>query len=190
MRLGRRLIEKDCVVSTQGGTKEYHMPNKFMYFTSLVLENVRAFGDRQELLLTDQNGALAQWTLIIGENGVGKTTLLQCLAKMRPVASERPNTGKNKEPTEQCVDPAFSDETSNETFDALVRDGKDVKLFLKASLSSGKSLDGKRKKEGRAIFTSLTVGRKLGKVDTFETDGTFLNDFKEVLVIGYGASRL
>ena len=168
------------------------MSNKFMYFTSLVLENVRAFGDRQELLLTDQHGALAQWTLIIGENGVGKTTLLQCLAKMRPVASERSiiRKGKSKKKvTKQCVDPAFSDETNNETFDALVRDGKDVKLFLKASLSLGKSLDDKSKKKGRAIFTSLTVGRKLGDVDTFETDGTFLNDFEEILVIGYGASR-
>ena len=160
-----------------------------MYFTSLVLENVRAFGDRQELLLTDQSGALAQWTLIIGENGVGKTTLLQCLAKMRPVASERPNTSKANEPTEQCVGPAFSDETNNETFDALARDGKDVKLYLKANLSLGKSLDGKSKKKGRAIFTSLTVGRKLGDVETIVPDGTFLNDFKDVLVIGYGASR-
>ena len=63
-----------------------------IYLTSLELENVRCFGERQRLDLCDENGRPVQWVLILGDNGVGKTTLLQCLAWMRPVISLR--TGK------------------------------------------------------------------------------------------------
>ena len=55
-----------------------------IYFSTLEIENVRCFGERQVLNLTD-NGRPARWTLLIGENGAGKTTLLECLAWMRPV---------------------------------------------------------------------------------------------------------
>lgn len=167
------------------------MPNKFVYFTSLVLENVRAFGDRQELSLTNSDAAStpAQWTLIIGENGVGKTTLLQCLANMRPVPSERPADSEPIGKLKKCVDPAFSQESDNDTFDALAKAGKDVQLFLKATMSRGTRLEDKKKSRIKPIFTSLTVGRKAGKVNTIKPNGTFLVNFEEPLVIGYGASR-
>ena len=54
-----------------------------VYFTSLEIENVRCFGDRQKLDLTSHGRQPAPWTLILGDNGVGKTTLLQFLAWMR-----------------------------------------------------------------------------------------------------------
>src|SRR4051812_29225903 len=50
------------------------------YCASLQIENVRCFAERQTLSLTNPNGAPARWTIILGENGVGKTTLLQALA--------------------------------------------------------------------------------------------------------------
>jgi predicted ATP-binding protein involved in virulence len=167
------------------------VPNKYVYFTSLELENVRAFGDRQELSLAFGNVAStpAQWTLIIGENGVGKTTLLQCLANMRPVPSERVKNKTTSSPKQKCVNPAISDELENETFDALARAGNDVQLFLKASLSMGTPLNGKKKGKSESIFTSLEVRRKAGKVEIIAPDGTFTNNFEEPLVIGYGASR-
>ena len=172
------------------------MTNKFVYFTSLVLENVRAFGDRQELLLTsnENTSTPAQWTLIIGENGTGKTTLLQCLANMRPVPNKRKLDKKPKvvDPVDEkpnAVDPALSDEPDTETFDALARVGQDVNLFLRATLSLGTPLNATNKKEPKSIFTSLLVERKAGKVVTVEPDGTLTDDFEEPLVIGYGASR-
>jgi len=56
-----------------------------MYFTSLKIKNVKSFGEEQELSLLNADGSVARWTLILGDNGVGKTTLLKCLAWMVPV---------------------------------------------------------------------------------------------------------
>jgi predicted ATPase len=52
-----------------------------IYFLSLTLENVRCFGESQTLDLSDGNGKPAQWTVILGNNGTGKTTLLEVLAE-------------------------------------------------------------------------------------------------------------
>lgn len=52
-----------------------------VYFLSLTVRNIRCFGDApQKLDLSDRNGHPAQWTLILGNNGTGKTTLLQLLS--------------------------------------------------------------------------------------------------------------
>jgi AAA domain, putative AbiEii toxin, Type IV TA system len=51
-----------------------------IYFLSLTVENVRCFGPAQTLDLSDGQGRHAPWTIILGENGLGKTTLLTCLA--------------------------------------------------------------------------------------------------------------
>lgn len=50
-----------------------------VYFLDLTVENVRCFGKRQTLDLSDGNGKQARWTVLLGNNGTGKTTLLQCL---------------------------------------------------------------------------------------------------------------
>ncbi len=50
------------------------------YYLGMSLENIRCFGALQTLKLESAAGTPARWTLILGENGVGKTTLLQLLA--------------------------------------------------------------------------------------------------------------
>lgn len=57
--------------------------NTPIYFKSLRLKNFRGFKDVC-LNLANESEALAQWTLLLGDNGVGKTTLLQCLCWMCP----------------------------------------------------------------------------------------------------------
>ena len=50
------------------------------YVRSLTVENVRCFGSQpQQLQCCKQNGRPNQWTVLIGDNGTGKTTLLECL---------------------------------------------------------------------------------------------------------------
>jgi hypothetical protein len=49
-----------------------------VYFTSLTVENIRCFGPPQRLDLADEKGHPVLWTVLLGDNGVGKTTLLQC----------------------------------------------------------------------------------------------------------------
>jgi energy-coupling factor transporter ATP-binding protein EcfA2 len=63
-----------ATLATQAATK----PGT--YFLSLTVENVRCFGPGQTLDLSDGHGRHAPWTIILGENGLGKTTLLTCLA--------------------------------------------------------------------------------------------------------------
>jgi predicted ATP-binding protein involved in virulence len=53
-----------------------------VYFLSFELENALCFKQPQKLDLSDGNGNPAQWTVILGDNGVGKTTLLRCLAAL------------------------------------------------------------------------------------------------------------
>jgi predicted ATPase len=50
------------------------------YFLSLTVEDFRCFRHSQKLNLSDTNNRPSQWTVILGENNTGKTTILQCLA--------------------------------------------------------------------------------------------------------------
>lgn len=49
------------------------------YVLSLSVENVRCFGPKQTLDCSDGEGRPRQWTVILGDNGTGKTTLLQAI---------------------------------------------------------------------------------------------------------------
>jgi DNA repair exonuclease SbcCD ATPase subunit len=44
------------------------------FLTQLSLQNVKSFQGPLTLDLTDEDGRPARWTLILGDNGVGKTT--------------------------------------------------------------------------------------------------------------------
>jgi len=52
------------------------------YFKSLTIENIKCFKTEQTLELSDSNGLPVQWTVILGNNNTGKTTLLRCLADL------------------------------------------------------------------------------------------------------------
>jgi hypothetical protein len=58
------------------------------YFLSISLENVRCFSEKQTLDLSDGNGKPAQWTILLGNNGTGKTSVLQAVAYAAAIRSE------------------------------------------------------------------------------------------------------
>ncbi len=64
-------------VRNAGGKRSRSSPTTGSYFLSLELENVRCFSEKQTLDLSDGNGRPARWTILLGENGTGKTTVLQ-----------------------------------------------------------------------------------------------------------------
>ncbi|GIZ08065.1 AAA family ATPase [Flavobacterium sp. UMI-01] len=61
------------------------------YFYSLELEGINCFKDNQTLDLSDEQGNYSPWTIILGDNGTGKTTLLRVLDRMQPVESTHEN---------------------------------------------------------------------------------------------------
>ena len=112
-----------------------------VYFSSLEIENVRCFGGRQVLDLTGDDGRPVQWSLLIGENGTGKTTLLECLAWMCPVPDrDDPLPGGAtasdvRRPTEEALTPSLT-RAGNELLETLPRD-KQEKVRLSAQLTFG-----------------------------------------------------
>lgn len=62
---------------------------KAVYFGSLTVEGVKCFKGKETLDLTDEDGKPAKLTVILGNNGTGKTTLLTCLLGMMPIKRER-----------------------------------------------------------------------------------------------------
>jgi len=154
-----------------------------IYFHSLVLENVRCFGEHQVLELTDAQGRLARWTLLLGDNGVGKTTLLQCLAWMRPV-----RTGEA-----HAIEPVLNNEGNN-VLNSLLRTGSEVTLELGATLSVNQSL-GATKPRNQGIDTGIRLVGKNGQLQRAEpTTNRFPPRFRNIdllepPIFAYGADR-
>lgn len=167
-----------------------------IYFTSLELKNVRCFGERQTLEFTDDEGRLAQWTLLLGDNGVGKTTLLQCLGWMRPVPAfespkEKDPDTKEKDP--DTIEPAL-DYQENPVLDSLLRVGVKVQLDLKATLSIGQGLGMRQRSGVQRIKTSVRMVGKDGKLQKrVPTKNRFPNHLDMALlnfpIFAYNAAR-
>ncbi len=136
--------------------------DRSIYFSSLELENVRCFGKRQRLDLTDENGNPVQWTLVLGDNGVGKTTLLECLARMRPVPWTNEASGKI-----EGTQPALNSE-ENELWHSLIRVGENIDAILEAKLTVGRKFSGERGDETANVTTYVEMGRKDGELHYHE----------------------
>ena len=165
--------------------------NSPIYFTKLVIENIRSFRDRQELMLVDPQGVPASWTLIVGDNGVGKTTLLQCLARMRPVFNSPSEEGADDHP--KPVGPELSREADKGVFDDLVRSPGDACALLEAELSIGTPLNGPRCARSGTVSTKFKMTRADGRITDVDSEGSSGPDkpsaTQEPLVLAYGAGR-
>ena len=162
------------------------------YFTNLTLENVRCFGERQELKLVNANDRPAPWTLIVGDNGVGKTTLLQCLARMRPIFNPPPDDDSG--PTPNPIEPELAVEEDNDVLLALARAGSDAPVQFTARLSAGEALATQEARRSEPVSTSLSISRTEGYITKItprgEPSGFDITEVvDEPLVLAYGAGR-
>ena len=164
-----------------------------IYFGSLEVENVRCFAERQRLDCSDGHGNPSQWVLILGDNGVGKTTLLQCLAWMRPVISFEEGDSRKL-----GIGLALDNER-NRVWDSLIRVDPKVNVNLKATLSIGRSLgDGEAESTNETITTEATMVGENGLLQSKETITEWSHEISNVLregllldfpIFGYGAAR-
>ncbi|MBK8563356.1 MAG: AAA family ATPase [Saprospiraceae bacterium] len=136
-----------------------------VYFKSIKLENVRSFGPKQQLSFVEPNGNICFWNVIIGNNGVGKTTVLRSLAAGVIVGEDQPLIETDY----------FSRDTSKRTSITY-----EFSTFDKNLKSSNKSEFLKLDFEDKSSFS---------KPSTFQIDLSSgeINWF--LVVFGYGASR-
>ena len=171
-----------------------------IYLKRLTLTNVRSFGNEQELDLTNADGDPARWTLVLGNNGVGKTTLLQCLASMCPVLTAAPPTPSTPSTINSQQAPEDSINTLPPTFvepallrredaelAALVRTGTEV-ATLRAVLASGHALGGRAHKASEITFEA-TIKVADGELADVQQTQVEVGKAIEPLVVGYGAAR-
>ncbi len=153
------------------------MPPDAMYFRSLALENVRAFASPQLLEFVDENGAISRWNLILGENGVGKTTLMRALADMWPVPAYK--SPSDTAPT--LAMPELSEHEDNDDFmDYIRRDGPGT-ATLEAILET---------EAGKRVKVGVTITGTTEKLEDVKCHEVFFElPGGGPLVIGYGAAR-
>lgn len=60
-------------------------PKQNIYIGALKLRNIKCFKGEHIINFTDKDGKLFQWTVIIGNNNTGKTTILRAIADLEPV---------------------------------------------------------------------------------------------------------
>lgn len=177
------------------------MPNQKTvktYFTSLNLENVRRFGGKFYLDLIDENGNLAQWTLLLGDNGVGKTTLLQCLGWMRPVLVDFEQLTL-KDDADKIIKDGFLgaalQNEENEVIEQLRKIGNKLTFEISAEMYQGTELEFGSPPEGKKITTNIKY---------FFDKKTYLEKYKQLrigiekrlegtftvpTIVAYGANR-
>lgn len=136
-----------------------------IYFMDLVLNNIRCFKGEHYLNLSNGKGQPAQWTIILGDNGTGKTTLLRSLATFH-INYIGDHTVR------------FHIRTLSEVNDGFIRTTKFYQGFLnsneKASFLKGASFD--------VLFDNSHK-----KAISFNTDE--IKDVKKLNIFAYGASR-
>ncbi|RFZ94132.1 hypothetical protein D0C36_00820 [Mucilaginibacter conchicola] len=167
-----------------------------IYIKSLEIKNLRTFGD-VVLEFEKPDGTLPRWTLILGDNGIGKSSLLQCIAWMKPdLPDQNDDLGQNIK--KSAIEPTINFE-ENETLERLVRKGINVEkehTFIKGIFLGGHKLPGKKLPKGApwcysSMKIELGADHKLKDVHhKFDTNSDDLFLTNEVFIFAYSASRV
>jgi energy-coupling factor transporter ATP-binding protein EcfA2 len=150
------------------------------YFAYLDVENVRCIGRKQTLHLCRGDGRPYQWTLILGDNGVGKTTLLHCLA-----ALEARKSGTHQQLGLGDSAPAIADYPMDIQRTFLRGDGK-ARCHMRATVSLGcKLTDTNAGRRDQISWTGAWVSGGLVHRHGEQSQ----RNLGGVICYGYGATR-
>lgn len=151
------------------------------YFLSLELENIRCFSEKQKIDFSNK-GKPRQWTIILGDNGTGKTTLLQALVSIQPEIIEIPDITNLNEVNLDKITPMVY---------ALYAENQRLKLIWDVGNS--------RSKDGHYISAKFFAEQRLlnnskGKIFELSHQGVRLSASIEpevhlVNLFAYGAGR-
>ncbi len=166
-----------------------------MYFSTLEIENVKSFGQKQVLDLKNSDGTISPWTLILGDNGVGKTTLLKCLAWMIPVeappllkkdiAGSKQSLGKDQ--NKISIKP-YMDDLDESNFEQLIRIGDNVKTKISVNVSNGVKLREKPEIDS-TVLVAMDFEKVNGKLEVVTPQLGELITFNSPNIFAYNANR-
>jgi GTPase SAR1 family protein len=154
------------------------------YFLSLSVQKVRCFGPAQTLDLSNGQGCPARWTIILGDNGVGKTTLLQSLVSIVPAPSQVASTIKDGNTIEGA-------ENASKSY------SPNAKIF-KPEQGPPSSVRGRGPSQIIASFIDMPglveIGekRQVGELMIYATAHSLMRSsikYADIALFGYGASR-
>ncbi|WP_439697396.1 AAA family ATPase [Mucilaginibacter sp. AW1-7] len=163
---------------------------KPMYISYLEIENIKCFGKKQKLDLKSIDGTISPWTLILGNNGVGKTTLLKCVAWM-DTAEETDKKKKNdaKIKGDKIAVKSSMDALESDTdYEQLARIGGEVISTVKAQMTIGTEL-GSIPKESDFLEYSISFKTNNGKLEEVTPTLTGVDEFHAPYIYGYSAGR-
>jgi hypothetical protein len=148
-----------------------------VYLLSLSLENVRCFGPKQFLDLSNGRGQPASWTVILGNNGVGKTTLLRSITAIEPVPFNLSKGGTYY--PRGFVEDLFSSRASWRPARKGTR-----RTEISAKVLSGSLM---REQAGRPLRTTIELAME--EQDEMAEANPITPAFRGLVCYGYGASR-
>lgn len=155
------------------------------YFKSLTLENVKCFKGKHTIDLSDGNGKPANWTVILGNNNTGKTTILKALVGLSAESDE--NNWISKQDTNSYVYPLYSKYKSLNLFEDAQKSSVASLILLKTNIKG---------KQPFSTFINWHLGREwdfsisgTGEKDYFSHAVALMSELSNLQIFPYGTHR-